>query len=207
VGLRSLLIHDEQYQSSYCCSITLINGLVGADGGEGWTYLKIRGYGSKSFMASCFYLHVKRSNFVSDNPGGISQSNSGSMAGGMQAAIGNHNRQMTSNEGTSASNVPTQAEVSELLAQMAQMIRNAELPEAVKEKVTKYIEAAKIEAEEAEPDKQLISKNLERVTKNLEEVDKTVDASKRIFEKVVPIVIKVASWLGTAAASLWAMLP
>ena len=124
---------------------------------------------------------------MSSNPGGISQSNSGSMSGGMQAAIGNHNKQTMSNE-DSAPNIPTQAEVVELLAQIEQLIQSAELPEAVKEKAKKYVETAKIEAEEKEPDKQLISRNLERVTKNLEEADKTVDASKRIFEKIVPLV-------------------
>ena len=98
------------------------------------------------------------------------------MSGGMQAAIGNHNKQTMSNE-DSAPNIPTQAEVVELLAQIEQLIQSAELPEAVKEKAKKYVETAKIEAEEKEPDKQLISRNLERVTKNLEEADKTVDAS------------------------------
>jgi len=128
------------------------------------------------------------------------------MSGGMQAAIGNHNKQTMSNE-DSAPNIPTQAEVVELLAQIEQLIQSAELPEAVKEKAKKYVETAKIEAEEKEPDKQLISRNLERVTKNLKEADKTVDASKRIFEKIVPLVVRIVSWLGTAAAALGATLP
>lgn len=144
---------------------------------------------------------------MSNNPGGISQSNSGSMSGGMQAAIGNHNKQVMSNEVSATSSTPTQAEVIDLLTQIEQIIQQAQLPEAAKEKAAKYVETAKVEAEEAEPDKQLISKNLERVTKNLEEVDKTVDTSKRIFEKVIPLVIKIASWLGTAAGSLLTMLP
>ena len=144
---------------------------------------------------------------MSSNPGGISQSNSGSMSGGMQAAIGDHNKQTMSNEESSASNIPTQTEVVELLAQIEQLIQSAQLPEAAKEKAKKYLETAKIEAQEKEPDKQLISKNLERVTKNLEEVDKTVDVSKRIFEKFVPLVVKIASWLGTAAGALWTTLP
>lgn len=139
---------------------------------------------------------------MSSNPGGISQSNSGSMAGGMQAAVGNYNNQAMSTEASTTSSTPTQAEVIGLLAQIEQLIRNAELPESVQEKTTKYLETAKIEAEETEPDKQLIAKNLERVTKNLEEVDKTVDTSKRIFEKVVPLVTKITSWLGMAVGSL-----
>ncbi|WP_348230319.1 hypothetical protein [Trichocoleus desertorum] len=125
----------------------------------------------------------------------------------MQAAIGNYNKQTMSNERSPALNVPTQAEVVELLAQIKQLISNSDLPGAVKEKATKHVEAANVEVEEEEPDKQLISKHLERVTKTIEEVDKTVDTSKRIFEKVVPLVVKVAGWLGTAAGSLWTILP
>ena len=135
---------------------------------------------------------------MSNNPGGITQSSSGSMGGGMQAAIGNDNKQVMSAETSSDSNSPTQAEVVELLAQIERIIRDAELPEVAISKAIKYIEAAKIEAEESEPDKQLISKNLERVTKNLEEVDKTVDASNRIFEKVVPLMMRIGSWIGMA---------
>ena len=144
---------------------------------------------------------------MSNNPGGISQSNSGSMSGGMQAASGNYNKQTMSNEGSPTLNVPTQAEVVELLAQIKQMISNSELPGVVKEKATKHVEAAKVEVEEEEPNRQLISKHLERVTKTIEEVDKTVDTSKRIYEKIVPLVVKVAGWLGTAAGSLWTILP
>ena len=139
---------------------------------------------------------------MSNNPGGISQSNSGSMSGGMQAVIGNYNKQGMNAETSSASNTPNQAEVVELLAQIGRIIRDAELPEVAMSKSAKYVEAAKAEAEESEPDKQLISKNLERVTKNLEEVDKTVDTSKRIFEKVLPLVIRISTWLGIAAGSL-----
>jgi len=135
---------------------------------------------------------------MSNNPGGISQSSSGSMGGGMQAAIGNDNKQVMSAETSSDSNSPTQAEVIELLVQIEHIIRDAKLPEVATNKAIKYIEAAKIEAEESEPDKQLISKNLERVTKNLEEVDKTVDASNRIYEKVVPLVMRIGKWIWTA---------
>lgn len=144
---------------------------------------------------------------MTNNPGGIFQSNSGSMSGVFQTASGNHITQTVHNEGSTAAHALTQAEVVELLRQIEQMIRNAELPGAEKEKATKYVETARVEAEEKEPDKQLISKNLERVTKTLEEVDKTVDTSNRIFEKAVPLVVKVAGWLGTAAGSLWTILP
>ena len=81
---------------------------------------------------------------MSSNPDGISQSNSGSMSGGMQAVIGDHNKQTMSNEESYASNISTQTEVVELLAQIEQLIQSAQLPEAAKEKAKKYLETAKI---------------------------------------------------------------
>lgn len=129
------------------------------------------------------------------------------MSGGMQAARGNYNQLTMNNHEASPTNILTQAEAVEVLAQIEQMIRNSQLPEELKEKTAKYMEVAKAEAEDNEPDKQLISKSLEKVTKNLEELDKTMDTSKRVFEKIAPLLIKIAGWLGAAAGSLWVMLP
>jgi hypothetical protein len=81
------------------------------------------------------------------------QSKSGAMAGGMQASIGNHNKQIMSAETSSASNIPTQAEVVELLAQIECLVRDAELSKVATRKAAKYIEAAKIKAEKSVPDK------------------------------------------------------
>ncbi len=133
---------------------------------------------------------------MSNNSGGISQSNSGSVLGGMQAAVGNCNKQVMSTEMSPVLNVPAQFEVVEFLEKIECILRDAELPEVAKSKAVKYIEAAKIEAEESEPDKQLIFKNLERVTKNLGELDKTLDVSKRISEKIIPFIRLISSWLG-----------
>lgn len=144
---------------------------------------------------------------MSSNPGGISQSNSGYMFGGMQAAFGNNNVQTLSSGVDVVSDIPAQAELVQVLEQVDKIIRNSELSEVVKAKAIKYIETAKIEAEEEEPDKQLISKNIERVAKNLEEVDKTVDAGKRIFEKIIPLLKRIVSLLGAAAGSLGGFLP
>jgi hypothetical protein len=46
---------------------------------------------------------------VANSSGGISQTNSGFMAGGMQAAIGNNN--VMNNDGISSLSIPTQDEV------------------------------------------------------------------------------------------------
>lgn len=141
---------------------------------------------------------------MANSSGGISQTNSGSMAGGMQAAIGNNN--VINNEGKSSLSVPTQSEVVNLLTQIEQLIQNSNISDIEKAKSQKYLNSAKTEVEEKEPDKELVSKNLERVAKNLETVDKTLDTSKKIFEKAVPLIKKIAIWLGAAAGNLWAML-
>ena len=141
---------------------------------------------------------------MANSSGGISQTNSGSMAGGMQAAIGNNN--VMNNEGISSLHVPTKVEVVNLLTQIEQLIQNSDISDIEKIKSQKYLDTAKIEVEEKEPDKELVSKNLERVAKNLETVDKTLDTSKKIFDKAVPLIKKVAIWLGATAGSLWTML-
>lgn len=141
---------------------------------------------------------------MANSSGGISQTNSGFMAGGMQAAIGNNN--VMNNEGTSSLSVPTQSEVVNLLTQIEQLIQNSGVSDIEKAKSQKYLDSAKTEVEEKEPDKELVSKNLERVAKNLETVDKTLDTSQKIFEKAVPLIKKIAIWLGAAAGNLWAIL-
>ena len=141
---------------------------------------------------------------MANSSGGISQTNSGSMAGGMQAAIGNNN--VMNNDVTYSLPVPTKAEVVNLLTQIEQLIQNSDISDIEKTKSKKYLDTAKTEIEEKEPDKELVSKNLERVAKNLETVDKTLDTSKKIFEKSIPLIKKIAIWLGAAAGNLWVML-
>lgn len=142
---------------------------------------------------------------MANGSGGISQSNSGSMSGGMQAVIGNNNYQVMKNDGSSSLNVPTQSEVANLLNQIERLIQDSDFSATEKNKAQTYLDTAKTEVKEKEPDKQLISKSLERVVKNLEEVDKTVEAGKRVFEKTVPLLKKIAIWLGTTAGNLLAM--
>lgn len=141
---------------------------------------------------------------MSERPS-ISQSNTGSMSGGQQASIGNNNQQ-TMTTAHSTAPMPSQAEVLQLLAELESLVQAAELPTAEKDKATKYLGAAQAEAEEDEPEKGLIAKNLERATKTLKSADEAVGAGVSIFEKVAPIVRKIAPWLGAAAGALLGML-
>ena len=138
---------------------------------------------------------------MTNTPGGISQSNTGSMGGGQQAAIGDQNQQTMSSQATAAGGEQlTQQQVIELLAQIEQMIHSAELPDNTKEEATTYLSAAKKATEKEEPNKERVKTNLEGVAEILEKASKTVDAGKILWEKSKPIFVKLVGWLGMIAA-------
>ena len=138
---------------------------------------------------------------MTNTPGGISQSNTGSMSGGQQAAIGDQNQQTMSSQATAAGSEQfTQQQVIELLAQIEQMIHSADLPDNTKEEATTYLSAAKKATEKEEPNKERVKINLEGVAETLEKASKTVDAGKTLWEKSKPILVKLVGWLGAIAA-------
>lgn len=144
---------------------------------------------------------------MTNNPGGISQSNTGSMSGGMQAAIGNNNQQISTTQTTTSEAMPDVPNVLSLLAELKTLIQTSALPDADKEKATTYLEAAKTEATEAEPDKELFAKNLERTAKTLKSADEALQTGTNLFGRVVPIFKAIAPWVGTAAGALLKLLP
>ena len=147
------------------------------------------------------YLFIERADVVSNNPGGFSQINTGSMSGEMQqASTGRDNEQAMTIE--VASDVPTQLEVIEMLANLEEIVRDSALLEAEKDKAKIYLNAAKIAAEGERPDKELIAKNLEGATKVLKATDETVKAGLSLFEKVSPTIKALIPWLGKAAGAL-----
>lgn len=127
-------------------------------------------------------------------PGSISQSNSGSMSGGMQAAIGNNNNQAMSSQESAVSS-SQQSNIVEILSEIERIIHDSEIPEKVKAKSISHVKAAKSEISEEEPDSQILSKHLERVSKSVAEVDKTMDSGVRITEKVTVLVTKILTLL------------
>ncbi|MBD1918927.1 MULTISPECIES: hypothetical protein [Cyanophyceae] len=143
---------------------------------------------------------------MNNHPGSINQVNSGFMAGGMQAAVGNNNTQIAPSNGSPAADIVTKNEAIELIAQIKQIIQNLDVSEPVKENSIKYLDIAKIETEEEEPNKELVAKSLERVAKNIDSLEKTLDSSQHIMKTVSPMLLKIAGWLGAAAGSLWTLL-
>ena len=92
----------------------------------------------------------------------------------------------------------TQVQVAELLAQIERMIKESALPDPVKEKATKRLDAAADEVQEKEPDKQLAAGNLKRMTETLVEVSKTTAEGKKVWQNVQPILVQLAGWFRVA---------
>ncbi|MGF1492260.1 MAG: pentapeptide repeat-containing protein [Microcoleaceae cyanobacterium] len=98
----------------------------------------------------------------------------------------------------------TPQQVVELLAYLESRIQNLpEFPAAEREKSTTRLASAKVEAQETEPDKESIAKNLKRVNESLKEASTTSQGIKEFIQEVAPTVVKIAGWLGTAAGSIW----
>ena len=148
-----------------------------------------------------FYSNVEQVGFMTNNPGGISQNVSGGQVyGGMQAAQGNQNQQtQETNVVASSEKQLTQEDVIRLLAQIEQLVgTSSELPEVAKEKTLKYLGAAKEEAQNPEPDKQLAAGNLKRMAETLKTTSETVASTKSLWENAKPILLKLPGWLGVA---------
>ena len=137
-----------------------------------------------------------------NKPGSTSQSNSGSMTGGMQAAIGNNNNQAMSSQGSAVSS-SQQDDIVEILAEIERMIHESEIPEKVKEKSISHVKAAKSEIVEEEPDSQILSKHLERVSKSVAEVDKAMDSGVRITEKITILDEKILTLFASVNQGLF----
>ncbi|YAF94220.1 MAG: hypothetical protein AB3A66_16590 [Nodularia sp. CChRGM 3473] len=135
---------------------------------------------------------------MSSNPGGISQSNTGQMSGGMQAAIGNNNQQNMQVQTSPADKSLFQADVIRLLSEIQQILQGSTLPEDIKQKANNRLAAAVDEVQQPEPDKKLAAGNLKRMTETLEDASKTLNAGQGLVEKVQPILEQLLGWLNVA---------
>ncbi|MEA5504907.1 hypothetical protein VB735_17705 [Halotia wernerae UHCC 0503] len=135
---------------------------------------------------------------MSSNPGGISQSNTGQMSGGMQAAIGNNNQQNMQAQTAPAQKALTQEDVLRLLGEIQQLLQESILPEDIKQKASTRLGAAVDEVQQKEPDKKLAAGNLKRMAETLEDASKTLNAGQGLVEKVQPILVQLLGWLNVA---------
>ncbi|NEQ88852.1 MAG: hypothetical protein F6K26_55905 [Moorea sp. SIO2I5] len=138
---------------------------------------------------------------MTNNPGGISQSNTGSMGGGQQAAIGDGNKQtMSTKESVTEGEQVTQQDMVQMLAELDKMVSSAEIPAEIKTLVATYLGTVKQAVEEEEPNKQLVKITLEEVAKKLKKASDDTESGANLFKKVKPILGKIVDWLGAAAA-------
>jgi hypothetical protein len=126
----------------------------------------------------------------------ISQSNTGAVSGGMQAAIGDNNRQVMQTH--SSSLVLNQDDVLKLLVEIREILETSSISSDLKKKAGSRLEAAIDEVKEKEPDKQLVGGNLKRVAEVLEDASKTIDSGKGFLDKVKPIFQGLLVWLNVA---------
>ncbi|MEL6165628.1 MAG: hypothetical protein AAFR37_18375, partial [Cyanobacteria bacterium J06628_3] len=147
---------------------------------------------------------------MTSNLGGFSVT--GSVDGDINNIQGNNNRavQGDSNQAiqgdgnqvnTETETSLTKDDVVVLLTQLENLVQAAEVPEETKETAIEDLNAAKKATEKEEPKKNVALANLESVTQTLEKTSKTVDAGQKLWNKVKPIITKIAGWLGAAAGS------
>lgn len=104
-------------------------------------------------------------------------------------------QEITSNQ--SGEDITTK-EAIEILAQIEQLIKTANLPSEIAEEASKYVGKAKEEAREKEPETSMVVKQLERATTAIKKTDTTVGAASELVKKLKPLFGKLTGWLGLA---------
>ncbi|MEO0455402.1 MAG: hypothetical protein AAF152_02300 [Cyanobacteria bacterium P01_A01_bin.114] len=113
------------------------------------------------------------------------------------AVLGDHN-QVQQIQGEAAASL-SQGDIVALLARIEQMIGEADLPDETKDEAATYAKAAKKATEKETPKKETILTNLKSMGETLTEAGNTVDAAKTLWQRVLPMALKVGQWLGVAA--------
>lgn len=128
----------------------------------------------------------------------FSQSFSGSeLSGGVQ--VGQAGRDVVQSQQVNPTEKQIKsADVVELLTRIEELLQGANLAEPEKEKAVRYLNAAKEEVQQKEPDKDLAAKSLKRVTETLKNANETVEASTGLWKNVQPILTQLLGWLGVA---------
>jgi hypothetical protein len=137
----------------------------------------------------------KSSQSLSFSGGKVSQAQIGGMAGRDQSVT----QTQQINQGETEKSL-TQADVIRLFSQLEEVFRSSDLSEQQKAKAIKHLESAKEEAQEKDPDREFVAKNLQRATRVLKEAGETVEAGTSLWKKARPIITHLLPWLGVAAS-------
>jgi len=123
-------------------------------------------------------------------------------SGGVQtngAAGGDVTRQ--ANQGT-FDTPPSQQEAIALLVQLEDLLQQSSLPPTDKQKAIQYLDSAREEAQEDEPDKDYALKSFQKATKVIQSAGQTIEATSLLWDNVEGIAQKLAPWFGVAAKTL-----
>jgi hypothetical protein len=133
----------------------------------------------------------------------FSQSVGGNVTGNLVGVQGDGNRvDNMAQIQTNADGIPTQPEVTALLAQLQQLIEEAHLPTEVAEEGLAYLGAAQRQAQKPDPNRNSMQGNLEDLAQTLEQGSETLEAGQKLWGKAQPILLKIGAWLGVAAGSI-----
>lgn len=127
-----------------------------------------------------------------------SQSISNSSFSGQMGLAGRNLYQIGNNSDALPEKQLTVVEVIECFREIEKLIQESNIQESQKKKAIKYLEMAKDEAQEKPPKKEQAAINLKQMTETIKDASGTVEASKRLWEKIQPILIKSISWFGVA---------
>jgi hypothetical protein len=78
------------------------------------------------------------------------------------------------------------------------LLEDKNLPQPQKETAIKFLDAAKEEAKQKEPDKEMVAKNLKRTTEIIKTAGETVEASKGLWKNVQQIITPLIGWFSVA---------
>ncbi len=115
-----------------------------------------------------------------------------------QAILGDHN-QVT--QSTAPGSTLSQTEILNLLTQLIESIRNADLPPDPKTEILEDLTAAKTATDKEEPNKPRALERLNSAATTIEKTSKTLEASQKIWTTAKPFISPIAKWLGAAAGS------
>lgn len=87
-------------------------------------------------------------------------------------------------------------EVVKLLTQFEGLLREEDLPDTQKAQAIKYLNDAKEEAQQKQPNRELMAKKVNQAIEVVKKANEAVGAGKGLVEKLQPILIPLASWLG-----------
>jgi hypothetical protein len=129
-----------------------------------------------------------------------SQSISGSEITGSQVQMAQAGENLTQsqqgNQSAQQKQGLTTTEVMAIFTKIEAAIQTTNLSQEEMKKAINYLNAAKQEAQESEPDKELVAKNLKRMGDTLKMANETTNAGKTLWETVQPMLAPLVDWLG-----------